>query len=261
MKNKPKNYSIARVCAILMTIIVLFGIPLSQALLQEPDVTRTIPAKPNTASPQIDEQGAYTTKDDVALYLSTYQHLPHNFKTKSEACTAGWTGGGLDPFFPDQNCCLGGDPFNNYEELLPYVFGEQYYECDIDTMHKDSRGAKRLVYAISANKEDIRIYYTDDHYQSFTQIYGTEIEASIFVLTADDTMASNIKALHRCFSIPLNFPAYYGINLDALYDMLSTYPNTVKISPLDKENLSYYGEVLLKVLTDAAAENSNIIIE
>lgn len=255
MKNKHKNYHIALSCAILMTVIGLFGIQLSH------NVTEPMPAKTNIAPPPIDEQGAYTTKDEVALYLSTYKHLPHNFKTKAEARTAGWKGGGLDPFFPDQNCCLGGDPFNNSEELLPDVSGEQYYECDIDTMHKDSRGAKRLVYAVSPNTADIRIYYTDDHYRSFTQIYGNEIEAGNFVLMADDTMSSNIAALHRCFSEPLNFPAYYGTNLDALYDMLSTYPEPVRIPPLNKGNLSYYGEVLLKVLTDAAAENSNIIIE
>ena len=33
----------------------------------------------------IDENGVYTTKEDVALYLHTYGHLPHNFMTKKEA--------------------------------------------------------------------------------------------------------------------------------------------------------------------------------
>ena len=37
---------------------------------------------------------------------------------------------------------------------------------DIDTLGADSRGAKRIVFSY-----DGLIYYTDDHYESFTQLY------------------------------------------------------------------------------------------
>ena len=36
-------------------------------------------------APLIDEDGSYTTKEDVALYIHTYGKLPHNFMTKKEA--------------------------------------------------------------------------------------------------------------------------------------------------------------------------------
>ena len=38
----------------------------------------------------LDEQGYYTSKEDVALYIHTYDHLPDNYVTKQEAMDAGW---------------------------------------------------------------------------------------------------------------------------------------------------------------------------
>ena len=108
-----------------------------------------------------DEHGTYTGKDEVALYLHTYGHLPDNFITKKKAQALGWPGGRLEDYAPGK--CIGGDHFGNYEGLLPK--GE-YRECDIDTLGKKSRGPKRLIYS-----EDGRIYYTDDHYESFEQLY------------------------------------------------------------------------------------------
>ena len=51
--------------------------------------------EPTTAPSEakIDEDGTYTSKDDVALYIHTYGHLPKNFVTKSEARAKGWEGG------------------------------------------------------------------------------------------------------------------------------------------------------------------------
>ena len=109
----------------------------------------------------VDENGSYTTKDDVALYIHTYGKLPPNFITKKEAQKLGWSGGSLEPFAPGK--CIGGNYFGNYEGVLPEG---KYKECDIDTLGKKSRGAKRIIYS-----DDGRIYYTDDHYKSFTQLY------------------------------------------------------------------------------------------
>ena len=115
----------------------------------------------------IPEDGAYTSKEDVALYLHTYGHLPDNFITKKEAQALGWEGGSLEPYAPGM--CIGGSSFGNFEGLLPEADGRSYQECDIDTLGADSRGAKRLVYS-----NDGLIYYTDDHYESFTMLYGEE---------------------------------------------------------------------------------------
>ena len=125
------------------------------------------PSAPPEASPTPDENGTYTSKDDVALYIHVYGHLPPNFITKRQAEQLGWTGGSLEPYAPGK--CIGGGRFGNYEGLLPEAPGRTYTECDIDTLGASSRGAKRIVFS-----NDGLIYYTDDHYESFTLLYGEE---------------------------------------------------------------------------------------
>ena len=122
-------------------------------------------AEPGGAA--LDEDGSYTTKEDVCAYLLQYGHLPSNFITKREAEKLGWPGGSLEPYAPGK--CIGGDRFGNYEGLLPNKNGRRYFECDIDTLHARSRGAKRIIYS-----NDGLIYYTSDHYESFTLLYGNE---------------------------------------------------------------------------------------
>ena len=114
---------------------------------------------------QITPDGTYTAKEEVALYIMTYGCLPENFITKDEARALGWEGGGLEPYA--SGMCIGGDRFGNYEGLLPDAPGRTWTECDIDTLGKDSRGAKRIVFS-----NDGLIYYTDDHYESFELLYG-----------------------------------------------------------------------------------------
>ena len=120
-----------------------------------------------TEETKIDKDGTYTSCDDVALYIYTYGELPSNFMTKKEAKKLGWEGGSLEPYAPGM--CIGGDYFGNYEGLLPEKDGREYHECDIDTLGEDSRGAKRIIYS-----NDGLIYYTEDHYSSFTLLYGEE---------------------------------------------------------------------------------------
>ncbi len=109
----------------------------------------------------IREDGSYYSKDDVALYIHTYGRLPSNFITKKEAQALGWEGGSLDEIAPGK--AIGGDYFGNYEGLLPKG---SYHECDINTNGRRSRGAERIIYS-----SDGRIYYTSNHYESFTQLY------------------------------------------------------------------------------------------
>lgn len=68
-------------------------------------------------TPAIEEDGTYTTKEDVALYIHTYGHLPENFITKKQAQALGWEGGSLEPYAPGK--CIGGSRFGNYEGILP----------------------------------------------------------------------------------------------------------------------------------------------
>ena len=122
---------------------------------------------PQEATPTLEEDGTYTTKDDVALYIHLYGHLPDNFITKKEAEKLGWPGGSLEPYAPGK--CVGGSRFGNYEGLLPEAKGRIYTECDIDTLGAEKRGAKRIVFS-----NDGLIYYTEDHYASFELLYGEE---------------------------------------------------------------------------------------
>lgn len=115
----------------------------------------------------IDEDGEYTSREEVALYIHTYGKLPKNFIKKNEAKKLGWEGGSLEPYAPGRS--IGGDRFGNYEGLLPEAEGRRYTECDIDTMGRSSRGAKRIVFS-----NDGLIYYTGDHYKSFELLYGEE---------------------------------------------------------------------------------------
>ncbi len=116
---------------------------------------------------ELPEDGIYTSRDEVALYISIYGHLPSNFITKKEAQALGWEGGSLEPYAPGK--CIGGSRFGNYEGLLPEKEGRVYTECDIDTLGADRRGARRIVFS-----NDGLIYYTEDHYESFELLYGEE---------------------------------------------------------------------------------------
>lgn len=78
-------------------------------------------------------------------------------------------------------------------------------------------------------------------------------------------MMTSKEEAHRYLSSKLNFPGYYGRNLDALWDVLSTIcePVQIKLTNSDKlnENLGEYAKSLLSVFTEAVLENENIHFE
>lgn len=181
---KRQNKIIYALC--LLALLVLFGGPLAAfhtngsenaapprqpaASSGEMEQSQAVPIPPEesgAAANSLAEDGVYTSCEDVALYLHLYGRLPGNFITKAEARDLGWPGGGLEDYAPGQ--CIGGDTFGNYEGLLPEAEGRVYHECDIDTLGAGSRGAKRIVFS-----NDGLIYYTEDHYESFTLLYDEE---------------------------------------------------------------------------------------
>lgn len=68
--------------------------------------------------------------------------------------------------------------------------------------------------------------------------------------------------LHTKFAEAFAFPAWYGRNLDALYDCLTTYPARAEIVVKENALLGTLGDAyvarLLRVLSDIARENANI---
>lgn len=143
--------------------------PTETEMPEEPEVSdNTDNAEtPDAEAVSMPEDGSYTSAEDVALYIYTYGRLPDNFITKKEAQKLGWSGGSLEPYAPGK--CIGGSHFGNYEGILPEAEGREWTECDIDTLGADSRGAKRIVFS-----NDGLIYYTEDHYETFTLLYGEE---------------------------------------------------------------------------------------
>lgn len=116
----------------------------------------------------IEEDGFYTSKEEVALYLHTYKELPKNFISKREAQDLGWESNKGNLWDVTDRMSIGGDKFGNREKKLPLKEGRQYYECDIN-YEGGYRGAERLVYS-----NDGLVYYTEDHYNSFILLYGDE---------------------------------------------------------------------------------------
>lgn len=114
------------------------------------------------------ENGSYSSKEDVALYIHTYGKLPSNYISKSQAKDLGWDSKKGSLWGVAKGKSIGGDRFSNRERTLPYKQGRQYYECDID-YDGGHRGAKRIVYS-----NDGLVYYTEDHYATFTLLYGQE---------------------------------------------------------------------------------------
>ena len=133
---------------------------------QSPTAETDEPSVPAETAPAVSEDGRYNSKEEVALYLHLYGHLPDNYVTKNEARASGWTGGSVEPY-TGAGTAIGGDRFGNNEGLLPEAKGRSWQECDIDTVGRSSRGTKRLVFS-----NDGLIYYTEDHYNNFELLYG-----------------------------------------------------------------------------------------
>ena len=131
---------------------------------EEPAYTEDYPEDIGyTDGETLDEYGTYSGAEDVAYYLHVYGHLPDNYITKAEAEDAGWVASKGNLWKVAYGACIGGDRFGYYEGLLPK--GEKYYECDVN-YEGGYRGEERLIFT-----DDGDVYYTNDHYKSFTKLY------------------------------------------------------------------------------------------
>lgn len=144
-----------RFSALVLALIMLLG--------SVPAFSKSNSITISSADYPVTKDGWYSSKEEVAVYLALFETLPDNYITKKEAERLGWkTKGDLDDVAPGHS--IGGDRFGNYEGSLPDQKGRKWTECDID-YSKGSRNAKRIVFS-----NDGLIYYTDDHYNTFTQI-------------------------------------------------------------------------------------------
>ena len=131
-----------------------------------PEPTNTPTPEPTEApSALVEEDGVYSTPELVAAYIHTFNKLPSNYITKNEATKLGWVSSKGNLWDVTDEMSIGGDKFGNREGLLPKKNGRQWYECDVN-YYGGYRGSERILYS-----NDGLIYYTDDHYESFTQLY------------------------------------------------------------------------------------------
>ena len=137
------------------------GIPSSSSSVSVSE-SSSVSESPSQA---VEEDGWYSDRDSVALYLHTFGKLPGNFITKKEASALGWDSKKGNLWEVAEGMSIGGDSFGNREGLLPAAKGRKWYECDIN-YQGGYRGAERILYS-----SDGLVYYTGDHYQTYTQLY------------------------------------------------------------------------------------------
>jgi len=144
--------------------------PLKDAQQTAKDLVAALNSLVWEESAEEDEEptGPITDPQGIADYIFKYGKLPDNFITKKEAQALGWDSsynyvGDVAP-----GMSIGGDKFGNYEGRLPSKKGRQWYEADCYYQGK-KRNAHRILYS-----NDGLVYYTDDHYETFTQMFPSD---------------------------------------------------------------------------------------
>lgn len=68
------------------------------------------------------------------------------------------------------------------------------------------------------------------------------------------------RAFHRLLAEELAFPAWYGGNLDALYDCLTAISRPVRLRLVGFDRLAAYSRGFRRVMEDACEDNPNLRI-
>lgn len=182
MKTKRGDRLVKRIISLFLTILLSFSLVSCSVvdLLLEEDFQQEAQDGAQEANNELADRGTediiekipeeeyYTKKEDVALYLHTYGKLPKNYVNKKDAKALGWESSKGNLWDVTDQMSIGGDRFGNREKRLPEKDGRVYYECDLN-YEGAYRGPERLVYS-----SDGLIYYTGDHYETFTLLYGDE---------------------------------------------------------------------------------------
>ena len=82
-------------------------------------------------------------------------------------------------------------------------------------------------------------------------------------ITLELSNIETVRALHIYLQYMLDFPAYYGRNLDALYDCLTDIGEDARLivrAQGVRGELTAYLPRLMKVLTDAAEYNPHLTV-
>lgn len=161
MKRKAFN----TFALILAMLIIIAGCVSNNSDKKTENNTLILDSTEEIAGSDIDEHGTYTDPYQVAEYIHTYDKLPSNYITKKQASNLGWESDKGNLWEVTDKMSIGGDKYGNREGLLPKKDGRIYYECDVN-YEGGYRGAERIVFS-----NDGLIFYTEDHYKNFTQLY------------------------------------------------------------------------------------------
>ena len=101
-----------------------------------------------TTRVNVNDNSAYSKDEEVMLYIIEYKKVPINFLPKSQSA-----------YLLGEQLLLY-DVFRNDELILPE---DEYLEVYINAFKTDV-GSERVVFS------DDKVFYTDDHYQSFKEI-------------------------------------------------------------------------------------------
>lgn len=156
-----------RLLALLLIFLLLLTVASTgcSVALQTHTTRLTSALTDTTVSEALDPKGHYSTPVLVALFLHNFGTLPENYITKKEAEARGWVSHEGNLWDVADGYSIGGDRFYNREGRLPEKQGRTWFECDVN-YQGGYRGPERLVYS-----NDGLIYYTDDHYATFTCLY------------------------------------------------------------------------------------------
>lgn len=102
----------------------------------------------------VKETGIYNTKEEVGAYIYLYHKLPSNYNTNKSYVTKNYKA--------ENKLSYTGGTFQNREGLLPKATDRTFTECDIGYTG-GGRNALRIVFS-----SDFLIFYTSDHYDSFS---------------------------------------------------------------------------------------------
>lgn len=81
-------------------------------------------------------------------------------------------------------------------------------------------------------------------------------------VTLDCAGIRSKEDLHRIFAQSLGFPDWYGNNLDALHDCLTSLSGTVRLENWEEAeaSLGKYGQAARRAIVAAGMENTNLDI-
>ena len=81
-------------------------------------------------------------------------------------------------------------------------------------------------------------------------------------LVLDGEEMTSKERAHKHLAVIMDFPQYYGENLDALWDLLTVISEPTQITLINGEKLIQalgdYGEAIISIFEDAAAYNQKL---